>query len=138
MESFLFYTFSAGAVLSALCVISAPRPTRALLALIAAMFCLAILFGLLGAPFMAMVHLIVYAGAVLVLFLFVIMLVNLDEAAKQRQFNHQWTIALGCALAVLAELTYFLVKGKERAAGSCSVLDKQEEREGCGGFCNHG
>src|SRR5262249_31757792 len=47
------------------------------------------------------------------LFLFVIMLVNLDEAAKQRQFNHQWTIALACSLALAGELVYFLMKGKD-------------------------
>ena len=70
----LFYFFSALAVLSALSVILSSRPTRALLSLIVTMFCLSVLYLLLGAPFVAMVHLIVYAGAVLVLFLFVIML----------------------------------------------------------------
>ena len=70
----LFYFFSGLAVLSALSVILAPRPTRALLSLIVTMFSLSVLYLLLGAPFVAMVNLIVYAGAVLVLFLFVIML----------------------------------------------------------------
>src|ERR1019366_8957038 len=65
------------------------------------------------AEFLAAVQVLVYIGGLMVLFLFVIMLVNLDEAAKQRQFNHQWSIALGCALVLLAELVYFLVKGKE-------------------------
>ncbi len=64
------------------------------------------------AEFLAAVQILVYIGGIMVLFLFVIMLVNLDEAAKQRQFNHQWTIALGCALALAAELGYFVVKGK--------------------------
>lgn len=74
MESFLFYFFSAAALLSASFVIFLPKPTRALLSLIVTMFSLSILYLLLGAPFVAMVNLIVYAGAVLVLFLFVIML----------------------------------------------------------------
>ena len=47
----------------------------------------------------------------MVLFLFVIMLVNLDEAAKVAQFNRQWWLALGCMLAVGAEVFYFLKKG---------------------------
>ncbi len=68
------------------------------------------------AEFLAAVQVLVYIGGIMVLFLFVIMLVNLDEAARQRQFNHQWTIALGCALALLAELAYFVVKGKESFA----------------------
>ena len=74
IESILFYLFSGIAILSALYVILAPKPTRALLSLITTMFSLAVLYLLLGAPFVAMAHLIVYAGAVLVLFLFVIML----------------------------------------------------------------
>jgi len=65
------------------------------------------------AEFLAAVQVLLYIGGIMVLFLFVIMLVNLDEAAKQRQFNHQWTIALGCTLVLLAELVYFLLKGKQ-------------------------
>lgn len=74
MEAFLFYSFSIVAVLSALAVVLTPRPTRALLALILTMASLTVLYVLLGAWFVAMANLIVYAGAVLVLFLFVIML----------------------------------------------------------------
>lgn len=65
------------------------------------------------AEFLAAVQVLVYIGGIMVLFLFVIMLVNLDEASKERRFNHQWTIALGCALALLAELAFFLAKGQE-------------------------
>ena len=74
MESALFYIFSALSILSAFFVVFASRPTRSLLSLIVVMFSLAVLFLLLGAYFVAMVHIIVYAGAVLVLFLFVIMM----------------------------------------------------------------
>ena len=74
MIPFLFYFFSGLAILSAVCVIVLPKPTRALLSLIVTMLSLAVLFILLQAYFVAMTHIIVYAGAVLVLFLFVIML----------------------------------------------------------------
>ncbi|MBI2167804.1 MAG: NADH-quinone oxidoreductase subunit J [Candidatus Omnitrophica bacterium] len=77
-ENFIFYPFSALAVLGALGVITLRKPTYALLSLMGTMFSLAVLFFLLGAPFVAMVHLVVYAGAVLVLFLFVIMLLGLS------------------------------------------------------------
>ncbi len=77
MTLFLFYFFSAVSIISALLVIGLPKPTRALLCLIVTMFALAVLYLLLGAPFVAMAHLIVYAGAVLILFLFVIMLQGL-------------------------------------------------------------
>lgn len=48
----------------------------------------------------------------MVLFLFVIMLVNLDQAAKERQFNKQWSIALIAVALVGAQVSYFLYKGK--------------------------
>jgi NADH-quinone oxidoreductase subunit J len=47
----------------------------------------------------------------MVLFLFVIMLVNLDEAARQRQFNRQWLVALACVVAVGAQIFYFVRRG---------------------------
>lgn len=74
MQSAFFYFFSTLTVLSALGVIFSPKPTRALLSLIVTMSSLSCLYLSLGAPFVAMINLIVYAGAVLVLFLFVIML----------------------------------------------------------------
>jgi NADH-quinone oxidoreductase subunit J len=74
MIPLLFYSFALLAVVSAFFVIFASRPAIALLALIVTMFALSGLYLLLGAPFVAMINLIVYAGAVLVLFLFVIMM----------------------------------------------------------------
>src|SRR3990167_2100463 len=67
----------------------------------------------LHAEFLAAVQVLLYIGGIMVLFLFVIMLVNLDEAARQRQFNRQWSIALVCAVVLLAELGYLLWKGEE-------------------------
>ena len=74
MQLILFYFFSTVAVLSAIFVVASRRPTRALLSLIVTLFALSVIYIQLGAAFVAMAHLIVYAGAVLVLFLFVIML----------------------------------------------------------------
>ncbi len=83
MESFVFYPIAGCALLGALGVILLRKPTYALLSLIGTMFSLALLFLLLQAPFVAMVHLIVYAGAVLVLFLFVIMLLGLGAKEEK-------------------------------------------------------
>jgi NADH-quinone oxidoreductase subunit J len=77
MPSLIFYPFACLAVVGALGVVFLKRPTRAVLSLIVTMFALAVLFFQLRAPFVAMVHLVVYAGAVLVLFLFVIMLLGI-------------------------------------------------------------
>ena len=63
------------------------------------------------AEFLFATQIILYIGGIMVLFLFVIMLVNLDEAAKYSQFNKQWALALGCAMAVVAEILFVFAKG---------------------------
>ena len=63
------------------------------------------------AEFLFAVQIILYIGGIMVLFLFVIMLVNLDEQAKERQFNGQRWIALLCVAVVGAQVFYFLRQG---------------------------
>jgi len=74
------------------------------------------LFLLQKAEFLFVAQIVLYIGGIMVLFLFVIMLVNLDEAARVRQFNQQWWLALACVLAVAAEIAYFLRKPLHLAA----------------------
>jgi len=108
MEALLFYPFAGLAVLGALGVVTLRRPTRALLSLIVTMFALAVLFLQLRASFIAMVHLIVYAGAVLVLFLFVIMLLGMG-ARESALREHAGKIFLGFSFFIpLAFLALFL------------------------------
>jgi NADH-quinone oxidoreductase subunit J len=79
MESVIFYALSAIILISAACVVFLRRPMHNVLSMIIVMIGLAGLFILLHAEFIGMVQLVVYAGAVMVLFLFVIMLLNLDQ-----------------------------------------------------------
>jgi NADH-quinone oxidoreductase subunit J len=83
MEAVLFWIFAAGAVGSALAVVFHRNPVSSALSLVVAFIFLAALFGTLEAFVLAMVQIIVYAGAVMVLFLFIIML--LDLKVEQRQ-----------------------------------------------------
>src|SRR3989338_8613094 len=85
-EAILFYLFSGLTLLAALYVVLTKNPTYSVLSLVAAMFCLAILFVLLRAYFIAAVHVLVYAGAILVLFLFVVMLLGVG-----REETSNWT-----------------------------------------------
>jgi NADH-quinone oxidoreductase subunit J len=113
MESLLFYGFSAAAVLGAVLVITLPKPAHALLALVGVMFALAVLFLLLEAPFVAMAHLIVYAGAILVLFLFVIMLEGAgakDTPLGQRFRKSYLTLATFVAAAFLVTMLFLMIK----------------------------
>ena len=79
MQLLMFYILGLGAVISALILITNKRPVRAAMSLIATMSFLAGLYVLLDAHLIAALQLIVYAGAIMVLFLFVIMLLNLEE-----------------------------------------------------------
>jgi NADH-quinone oxidoreductase subunit J len=79
MEAFLFWIFAIVAVVSALVVILARNPVTSALALIVTFFILAGYYVLLSAQFLAAVQIVVYAGAIMVLFLFVIMLLNLQK-----------------------------------------------------------
>ena len=63
------------------------------------------------AEFLFAVQIVLYVGGIMVLFLFVIMLVNLDAAARDRQFNRQWLVALAAVAAVAAEVGYFFHRG---------------------------
>ena len=85
LETALFYLFSAAAVLTSLFVVTSKRPSYAVLALAAGTIAISGLFILLGAFFVAIIQVLIYAGAILVLFLFVIMLLGItaEETFKK-------------------------------------------------------
>lgn len=101
-EPILFTIFGVLAVGSAISVIAFKNPIHSALALVLTFFSLAGLFVLLGAYFVAAVQVIVYAGAIMVLFLFVIMLLNLGslQAARQVSTAKVFSVILGFILAV--------------------------------------
>ena len=100
IESLFFYSFAALMIGSALAVILARRPIYAVLALVTTLCAMAALFVLLGAIFVAAIQVLVYAGAIMVLFLFVVMLLDLSPEAPHpaRQYALR---AAGLALGVL-------------------------------------
>ncbi len=81
----LFLLFAAISVLSALVVVAARNPINSVIALIVCFLSIAGHYILLNAQFLAVVHIIVYTGAIMVLFLFVIMLLNLNRSAEPRR-----------------------------------------------------
>jgi NADH-quinone oxidoreductase subunit J len=79
MDAILFYVFAALAVASAAVVIGQRSPMYSAFGLIVTLCSLSVIFALLGSPFIAALQVIVYAGAIMVLFLFVLMLLNVKE-----------------------------------------------------------
>ena len=104
-EAVFFYLFTVPMLAAALCVVLSRQPIYSVLALLVVMFCLASLFVMLGAYFVAALQVLLYAGAVLVLFLFVIMLLNLEPEAltRMRLFTLR-TFATAAAAALFYQL----------------------------------
>ncbi len=100
MEGVVFCVTSAVLIVMALYVAMARNPMRGALALIVALANLAVLFAMLEAPFVASMQILVYAGAIMVLFLFVIMLLNLGTDATQRPAYLAMSKVLGGVAAV--------------------------------------
>ncbi len=100
MESFLFYIFGGIAVASALLVVTRRNAVGSAIFLILCFFCLGVLYLLLQAHFVAVIQVLVYAGAIMVLFLFVIMLLNLSQIEFGRIRNLALKV-LGAALGVV-------------------------------------
>ncbi len=104
-----FYLFSAVIIAAALMVIVARNPVHSVLFLILAFFSTAALFVMLGAEFLAMILVVVYVGAVAVLFLFVVMMLDIDFVGMRRGFMRYLPLGTGLALVVLGEfLVVFL------------------------------
>lgn len=87
MSSYLFYILATLTLISALAVVFAKNPMYSVLSLIVCFFTVAGHYVMLNAQFLAIVHLIVYAGAIMVLFLFVVMLLNLNADTEPHKSN---------------------------------------------------
>jgi NADH-quinone oxidoreductase subunit J len=84
----IFYIFSAIAISSGIAVITAQNPIRSVLSLVLTFFAMAVIWMILQAEFLSLVLLLVYVGAVMTLFLFVVMMLNVDREAKYPGFVH--------------------------------------------------
>ena len=111
VHQILFFIFGAVCVAGAINLLVQRHPIHSALSLIVVMGSLAVLYLLLGAPFLALIQVIVYAGAIMVLFVFVIMLLNAGE--EERSHGSRVALVLGApaAAAVVGIIVYILVKG---------------------------
>src|SRR6476659_8071890 len=119
LSAAFFYLFAIGAIVSGAMVIMAKNPVHSVLFLILAFFNAAGLFILLGAEFLAMLLVIVYVGAVAVLFLFVVMMLDVDFAELRGGFVKNAPLGLIVGGAVLAELVaLFFARGFKTNVGN--------------------
>jgi NADH-quinone oxidoreductase subunit J len=108
IEALTFYLFAGMVVLSGVMVIVSKNPVHSVLWLIAAFFNASGLMILLGAEFVAMILLIVYVGAVAVLFLFVVMMLDIDFARLRAGFSKNLPLGLVLGVLLMAELVIVL------------------------------
>lgn len=111
IDTVLFYIFAILTLGGAILTITRRNAVHSALSLIGSLLGVAGLYLLQGAEFLFAVQIVLYVGGIMLLFLFVIMLVNLDQAARERQFNRSWMVALAAVAAVAAEIGYFLYRG---------------------------
>jgi NADH-quinone oxidoreductase subunit J len=111
LDTFFFYVFAVMTLGGGLLTITRRNAVHSAISLIVSLLGVAGLYLLQKAEFLFAVQIVLYIGGIMLLFLFVIMLVNLDEAAKQRQFNRQWWLALVCLAGIGAEVAWFATRG---------------------------
>ena len=111
VELILFFAFAALAVIGAVALIALREPIHSALALILVMISLAVLYLLLGAEFIAAVQIIVYAGAIMVLFVFVIMLLNAREEERTNLSRLARYVGMPLGILLTLQLAYWIARG---------------------------
>ena len=109
---FFFYLLAGLAIASGVVVITRKNPVHSALALILTLLSLAGLYLMLYAPFVAGVQIILYVGGIMVLFLFVIMLVNIERSQREKAFNQQWVAGVLGALALGGLFIAIYIRGQ--------------------------
>src|ERR1700751_4401861 len=111
LNQVLFYFFSALAIASGILMVTRRNIVHAAVFLITTLLATAGIFLQLQAEFLFIVQVILYVGGIMVLFVFVIMLVNLDVSMRLVQFNRQWFVAGGLALGLRGPASFVVWGG---------------------------
>jgi NADH-quinone oxidoreductase subunit J len=128
MSLVLFYLAALVAIAATVLALTRANAAHALIYLIVSLLAVAVLFFLMGAPFAAALEVVVYAGAIMVLFVFVIMMLNLGEESQREErallnFGHWWLPGF-LTLLLLAELVYVMGFSSASLSGG-AVLPKE-------------
>jgi NADH-quinone oxidoreductase subunit J len=125
----VFYLAAIVAIFSTAMVITRLNAIHALLYMILSLLSVAIVFYTLGAPFVAALEVIIYAGAIMVLFVFVVMMLNirLEVTQQERQWlaPRMWIVPSFLALILIGELAYIIIKGGH-AVMPAQIIEPQQ------------
>src|SRR2546426_7508082 len=126
---FFFYLLAGTMLIGGILVITRKNAVHSALALIMTLLAQAAIYLMLYAPFVAGVQIILYAGGIMVLFLFVIMLVNIERSQKEEQFNKQWIVGIAAALALGVLFVVVYTKGKGLFPTTVAQLPETENTQ---------
>jgi len=138
VQALAFYLFAAVAVASAVMVITAKNPVHSVLFLVLTFFNTAGLFVLLGAEFLAMLLVVVYVGAVTVLFLFVVMMLDINFVELRQGFLHYMPLGATIGIILLAELAviaggwHFAPEAAQAAAAPIPAIESMTNTHALG------
>jgi NADH-quinone oxidoreductase subunit J len=125
----IFYISAAIAIIATLLVITRLQPVHALLYAIVSLLAVAVIFYVLGAPFIAALEVIIYAGAIMVLFVFVVMMLNLGSSAAEEERKilspGMWRGPALLAAVLLFELIYLFMQPPEHLITGYVIEPKQ-------------
>src|SRR5260221_4542377 len=125
----LFFISSFVSIVATVMVITRYHPIHALLYLVVSFMAVAMIFLSLGAPFVSVLEIIIYAGAIIVLFIFVVMMLNLgkDTALQEKKWLQPkvWLVPSLLALVLLIEMLVLLLKGSD-VSMQVSVVDPRK------------
>ncbi len=124
MGTIVFFYFASVIVVTAALVVALRNPVYNALALLVMFFHVAGLFVTLHAEFLAVIQILVYAGAILVLYLFVVMLLNLK---REERFHHQVTVGLFLGCVLFAEAVLLMLKGEVSLGNGLPAMGEATE-----------
>jgi NADH-quinone oxidoreductase subunit J len=124
MGTIVFFYFASVIVATAALVVAFRNPVYSALALLVMFFHVAGLFVTLHAEFLAIIQILIYAGAILVLYLFVVMLLNLR---REERFHHQMAVGLFLGCVLFAEAVLLVVKGETSLGADLPALQDSSQ-----------
>lgn len=125
LNKIIFAYFAAVILLSAIMMITRKNPVHSVMYMLLLFFHIAGVFVLLNAEFLAAVQLIVYAGAILILYLFVVMLLSVDRESQAARANKYWPWLIAFGVLVIGEIALLVMRGSfpAEAGRTMSSLD---------------
>lgn len=123
----LFYLFAGFAIMCAVSMVYHKNPLYSAISLVGVFIALSCIYITLAAPFIAVVQILIYAGAIMVLVVFVIMLLNLDEDRRENRLTYLYAVGGGLGLILLAQtffIFYAVMRAPQQAVNTAETAGK--------------